>query len=373
MSSARPFFSFFPQFTTDPLNDAAWSPGFTDWDLVRALPDTQRRAFTPARGMYDPTAPDYLSALERELGALSPDAGLAVYHYFFDGRHVLQGFEQQLLAQRSRLPFFICWANETWSKRWVGRPNDIIVAQRHELDRTVIERHATYLARLFELEGYQRHAGRPLLLIYNPQASPTLPRAIALYREAFAALGHRPFFGACLSYPQPAEHITPYDFACEFEPRFFFNSGTQAGAARLAARLKLAFPGLFEWLGAQRDSLRRRAGQREFPYARYLDLLVRGALEPALRQSAGDRPLMRSTFFSWNNTPRYRDRSTIVSHAGVTPAAISDAVGSMRSDAGLPLFVNSWNEWSEGAALEPGVETGTALRTAFLQALGLRA
>lgn len=369
MRHARPFFSFFPQFTTDPLNDAAWGTGFTDWDLIRSLPDAERPSFVPARGMYDPADPQFLPGLEQAVAAMSPDAGLAVYHYFFDGKHVLPGFERQLLAQNSRLPFFICWANETWSKRWVGLPNDIIVAQRHELDTAIIAEHAKYLSRLFALEGYQRHQGRPLLLIYNPQASPTLARAIALYRQAFAALGHEPFIGACLSYPQPASQMEPFDFGCEFEPRFFFNSSGRAGVARLAARVKAAFPEFFEWLGAKRDSLRQQSGRREFPYADYLRKLASGQIERELRGSIGTRPLMRSTFLSWDNTPRYRDRSTVVSHRGVSAADLATAIGGLRSDSGLPLFVNSWNEWSEGAALEAG-EREHALRVAFLAALG---
>ena len=31
------YLTFFPQFCPDPLNDAAWRPGFTDWDLIRQL------------------------------------------------------------------------------------------------------------------------------------------------------------------------------------------------------------------------------------------------------------------------------------------------------------------------------------------------
>jgi len=57
MTIAHQFFSYFPQFHSDSINDIAWGKGFTDWDLIRALPESQRSTFTPSRGCYDPGGP----------------------------------------------------------------------------------------------------------------------------------------------------------------------------------------------------------------------------------------------------------------------------------------------------------------------------
>lgn len=366
MTDSVPFFSYFPQYHSDPVNDQAWGAGFTDWDLIRDMSDVRRPGFTPASGMYDPSAPGYLPQLEAQLRALPFDAGLMVYHYHFDGRHVLPGFEKQLLAQRSALPFFLCWANETWSKRWVGKPGTVILEQQHRPNPEVIAAHARHLASCFELPGYKRHHGRPLLLIYNPQASASLPHSLDLYRQAFAALGQHPLIGACISHPQPSTQMMPYDFGCEFEPRFFFNTRRALGVARLAARVKAGFPKAFEWLGAQRDRWRQHAGGREFFYDQYLEAVRSGEIERELRNSVGALPLMRSTFLTWDNTPRYRTRSTVVTHEGVDAAALRLALTGLCSDNGLPLLVNSWNEWSEGAALE-GAQADHRLLGAFLE------
>jgi hypothetical protein len=361
------FFSYFPQFHADPLNDRAWGPGFTDWDLIRALPDDLQPQFTPALGHYDPTVPAYLAELVRQLGAVPFPAGLMFYHYHFDGVYALSGFEREWLRQRPGVPFFLCWANETWTKRWIGRPNDVIVEQRHVPDQARIAEHARYLAGFFELPCYHRVDGRPVLLIYNPQSSPTLGRSLSLYRRAFDDLGWAPRIGACISHPQPASQLEGYDFACEFQPRFFFNTRSSSAVARLAARLKATHPKSFEWLGAQRDRLRAASGSRNFHYADYLRGLADGSIERELRVSAGGLPLMRSTFLTWDNTPRYRTRSTRVQHLH-SAAKDLHALSSIRSDPGFPLMVNSWNEWSEGAALEPGVREHP-LRRAFLAEL----
>ena len=369
MTAAHHFFSYFPQFHPDPINDRAWGLGFTDWDLIRALPEPQRQAFTPARGYYDPSEPEYLRSLCAQLQELPlPNAGLMVYHYHFDGVAALSGFERQLLAQPAQaLPFFLCWANETWTKRWVGKPGEVLVEQQHKVQPELVQDHARYLAQFFDLPHYHRVGGRPLFMIYNAQASTTLPQVLAMYRQAFAELGHNPLIGACIAYPHPPEQLRPYDFGCEFEPRFFFNSKSSSALAQSAARLKMSFPRLFEWLGAQRDRMRQRVGSRTFAYQDYLAALADGSLEQALRASTASLPLMRSTFLSWDNVPRYGTRSTSVAHEGVQADALR-ALGSLRSDQGLPILINSWNEWSEGAALEPGARDHR-LRQAFLQAL----
>jgi Glycosyltransferase WbsX len=372
MSTQQYFFSYFPQFHPDPINDKAWGKGFTDWDLIRALPKDVREDFMPKRGYYDPSGPEYLNSLCHQLGELPfANAGLMVYHYHFDGVSALSGFEKQLLSQPENTPpFFLCWANETWSKRWVGQSREILIEQKHSLDIELIKNHARYLVRFFELPHYHRVDGRPVFMIYNAQASVNLPQALKIYREEFAAIGYEPFIGVCIGYPQPKEQLEPYDFGCEFEPRFFFNSFSSSLLVQNAARLKTHFPKVFEWLGAQRDRFRRGVEGQQFEFIDYLSALRTGRIEKALRMSTGSKPLMRSIFFSWDNSPRYRKMSTKVNHREVSSASL-EILNQVTSDNRLPVLINSWNEWSEGAALEAGLRP-SHLHSSFLETLARR-
>lgn len=367
MDKADYYFSFFPQFCREPINDAAWGKGFTDWDLIRRLPEETRESFTPFIGYYDPSDAGYIEVLTNQIRALPiRRAGLMIYHYFFDGVHALQGFETNLFKTLDAPPFFLCWANESWTKRWVGRPLDIIIEQSHRPDRAVIQAHAAYLTKFFQHPQYRRHQDRPLFVIYNPSAGPNLHASLGLYREYFRSLGVDPLIGYCMSYPR--EPVAGFDFVCEFEPRYFFNSHPGTPFPRWVSRLKDRFPAQFELFGGLRDRWRKRVGSHLFSYRKYLKMLESGALEESLRFSIGNLPLMRSVFLSWDNTPRYQGKATKVLHDEVEEGDFQ-RLGTITSDSGLPIVINSWNEWSEGAALEPGLKE-SHLKKALLALLG---
>jgi Glycosyltransferase WbsX len=360
------FFSFFPQFCPEPLNDKAWGNGFTDWDLIRRLPEAQIPSFTPAGGFYNPSESGYFDSLAANLTATAGlDSGLMLYHYYFDGVHALSGFEKTLINKRSTLPIFICWANESWSKRWEGKASEIIIRQTHRLDQRLIASHATYLTQFFGLKGYLRVGDRPIFVIYDPHATGQMANVVDAYRHAFAALDEEPLIGACLSYPQSGIAKLGFDFVMEFEPRYFFNLRRSDAQVRLGLALKKRLPRVFDKLAAMREkAFAPTSKEKIIQYSEYLNLLASGELGQSLNRSAEGLPLIRSSFLHWNNLPRYKNNATKVS-VDSPPAADLQRLSKIQSSAGFPLVVNSWNEWSEGAAFEPGM-IDSELNRAFL-------
>src|ERR1700676_1040048 len=150
MSVNNGYLTFFPQFCKEHVNDKAWYSGFTDWDLIKELPTKMRRRFTPALGFYDLSVPQVISRQFDAIGQ-SPWPGMALYHYFFDGQFVLESVERHILEAGSRGPsFFILWANETWTKRWIGKPTGIIKKKRHSSDPAIVRAHVDRLSRLMK-------------------------------------------------------------------------------------------------------------------------------------------------------------------------------------------------------------------------------
>ena len=124
---------YLPQFHPTPENDAWWGKGFTEWAAVtRARPNFAGHVqpFLPADlGFYDLRVPEVMGEQWRLASAAGIDA-FCVYHYWFDGRRVLEKPLEQLLA-RPDIPFryYLCWANEAWRRNWDGLTGEILLDQ----------------------------------------------------------------------------------------------------------------------------------------------------------------------------------------------------------------------------------------------------
>ena len=90
---------------------------------------------------------------------------------WFRGRRLLERPLELMLADgQPDLPYCVYSANEPWTRRWDGREDDVLMAQRHD-------RHADVailddLMPLFEDARYIRIDDRPLLLVYRPGIMP---------------------------------------------------------------------------------------------------------------------------------------------------------------------------------------------------------
>jgi hypothetical protein len=354
---SKQFLTFFPQFCREPVNDHAWYPGFNDWDLVRELPEAIRSRFTPAVGYYDLAVNEAIAAQFAAVRA-SPWPRIALYHYFFGGRFVLSTVERFILEGGQPVPpFFLIWANETWTKRWVGKPSEVIIRQDHSLQPIVVATHVERFCSLFEHPSYFRVDGRPLLVLYAAYDVRDVRRFVGTYREAFGARGVDPLIGFCVPYVDPEFDASSFDFSLEFQPRLFFNTMRalrQKGRTRVGLALKRTLPRIYESIVGWRDRARRHGSAKIswFEYEDYLELQGRNAFQSQLEDAFG-LPSVPCAFYSWNNFPRYRGSSVIVRHR---PGELREfeQICSRMTKTHVWSLVNSWNEWSEGAALEPG-------------------
>lgn len=350
----RPIAFYLPQFHPIPENDRWWGEGFTEWTSLDAAEPRfpgHRPPDEPGElGRYDlrdPAVPARQAELARRHGVHA----FCYYHYWFEGRRLLgRPLDDRLASPRPELPFLLCWANESWSRRWDGRPHDLLIEQRYSAADDVA--HARFLLGVFADPRYLRSRGRPLLLVYRPSGLPDPEATAGRWRaEARRAGVPEPLLAAVES--QEADkrdwRAAGFDLNVEFQPDWWHLGVRRPVAEALAG------------LSASRAAELESAG---FLYYRYPETVDR-----MLAREAPAWPRIPCVTPRWDNTPRRGDAGLVLD--GSTPAEFERwcrAVrGRLHPDPELDfVFVNAWNEWAEGAYLEPDRRWGRG----YLEALG---
>ncbi|MGH7858836.1 MAG: glycoside hydrolase family 99-like domain-containing protein, partial [Candidatus Binatia bacterium] len=182
---------YLPQFHPIPENDAWWGAGFTEWSNVARARPLFRGHHQPRLpgelGFYDLRLPDTRSA-QADLARDHGIEGFCYYHYWFSGRRLLERpLDEARRTGEPDFPFCLCWANETWSRRWIGEERDVLVAQAYSAEDDLD--HARWLLGPFSDPRYLRVGGRPLYLVYRPRDLPQPHRTTDLIRDECARAG----------------------------------------------------------------------------------------------------------------------------------------------------------------------------------------
>jgi lipopolysaccharide biosynthesis protein len=339
---------YLPQYHSIPENDDWWGKGFTEWiNVKKSQPKFHKH--------YQPRIPDpYLGyynlldgntqAKQVELAKQYGIEGFCFYYYWFSGKQLLQQPIQNYLSDKSLdLPFCICWANENWSRRWDGLNDDVLIQQNHS-EHDDIE-FIISVSKFLRDSRYIKINGRPLMLVYRPNLFPEIKATVSRWRTWCRSNGIGEIY---LVYPQSFESVDPaeygFDAACEFPPN-------NSAPPKFSEELKIIdnnFEGeIYDW----KILIERSENYQNSNYK-----LFRGAAP------------------SWDNTPRknnkgiiFHDNSPKLFERWLTNAFIDTCNRYVDQDERV-IFINAWNEWGEGAYLEPDQRYGFAWLAAVRQA-----
>ena len=337
---------FLPQFHKVAENDAWWGEGFTEWTAIaRGMPrfDGHYQPRIPgALGHYDLSDPETMRrqiALARGAGVF----GFVHYFYWFNGRRLLDAPIEAMLADRSLdFPFCLMWANENWTRRWDGSDQEILMSQDYRAEDDVAL--LACFARHFADPRYIRIAGRPVLMIYRASLIPDCADTIERWRAMFRGQhGEDPILVMAQSFHDLDPRAFGFDGAIEFPPH------------KLTQRLATCNQQI-----------------------RYFDTAARGQVfayddvaAASLAEPAPSFPLIKTALPGWDNDAR-REGMGMALH-GATPVkyqawleALVDRSADQPFHGERLVCVNAWNEWAEGAYLEPDMHYGAA----FLNATG---
>jgi len=332
---------YLPQFHPIPENDRWWGTGFTEWTNVSAARPVFAGHHQPKvsrdMGFYDlrlDLVRDQQVDLAREHGV----SGFMYYYYWFAGKRMLQLPVEQLAAGDGDFPFCIMWANENWTRRWDGRSDDVLIGQ--DYDKVPAETFIDDILPFLLDDRYLKVDGRPLLSVYRPGQMADFPAVVKAWRKR-------------ASEHNLELHVVSVDVAKEFDA--LEGSPEEAGLDGL-----MGFPPhncLWSWLpheGLGVDS--RFTGN----LLSYRDLVQDAERRLARGVDDGSFPGVMVTF---DNTARRQWNSDL--WFGSNPytfrrwlAAAVRAVAHREASERV-VFINAWNEWAEGAVLEPSDRFGS--------------
>jgi glycosyltransferase involved in cell wall biosynthesis len=337
---------YLTQFHAFPENDAWWGTGFTEWtNISRGLPrfkDHYQPRIPRDLGFYSLAT---IETMHRQvkLAKASGIYGFVFYYYSFNGKRLLERpLEQFLKAPDIDMPFCLMWANENWTRRWDGMEGEVLISQDY-LENDDEHLVAEY-ARHFADSRYIRIQGRPLLMIYRPGLIPNAAKAVARWRSLFVTrFGENPLIVMSQSFDDYDPRVFGLDGAIEFPPH----------------KLTKAMPLINREAQFLDDTF---SGQ----IYDYDDLVV-----CSLGEKPSPYPLIKTIVPSWDNDARRQGSGLVIQ--GSTPPKYEAWLSKLVEKAqAVPFFgepivcVNAWNEWCEGAYLEPDLHFGSA----YLNATG---
>ncbi len=347
---------YLPQYHPIPENDEWWGQGFTEWHNVSKT----KPLFT---GHYQPHVPADLGFYDLRQEQTRIDQaklaqkygieGFCYYHYWFNGRRLLERpLEDLLKSGKPDFPFCLCWANENWTRRWDGEDQQVLMRQEYseQDDRS----HIQSLLPVFKDERYIRVNGKPFILIYRTENLPEPARTAEIWREEARKAGIGELY---LCRVESVGMCDPkainFDAALEFAPDW------QNKGPRLQADSEL--------LGDTEDNLSQVCA----------DNYVHSY--PAMAETMMAKQIPAYTWFrcvipSWDNWARRQQGASIF--LGSTPEkykawlaqAVANTNGRLLGEERI-VFVNAWNEWAEGNHLEPDEKFGHAYLEATKQGL----
>ncbi len=389
---APPLVAFhLPQYHPIPENDRWWGRGFTEWtNVTRARPlfPGHYQPHLPADlGFYDLRLPEARAA-QADLAKAYGVGGFCYYHYWFNGRRLLERPVGDVLASgEPDFPFCLCWANEPWGRNWDGSNRHLLVEQHYSPEDDLA--HIRWLLGAFADRRYIRVDGKPLFLVYRASHLPDPRRTTDAWRDEArrAGLGELHLarveaHGPCRTDPRPLG----FDAAVEFAPDglMYDHYQVMTGVRKAVRRKMLGVTGGWRaWPAADKVLKAVAAGVRPVmhrvsPKARtYRDHNVSDYAEVVANMLAKPDPgypRFPGVCPSWDNTARRKHGATMMVNS--TPELyegwLREVVRRQRAAgrAAEPIFVNAWNEWAEGCHLEPDQRWGRAYLEATARAVG---
>jgi lipopolysaccharide biosynthesis protein len=337
---------YLPQFHPIPENDRTWGKGFTEWTNVASAQPRyigHNQPILPGDlGFYDLRIEENIEEQIR-LAKSHGIYGLCLYYYWFSGEKLLEKPVESIMKHKEwDFNFMICWANENWTKRWDGYDNDIIIAQKYLEDDAI--NFIKDVEHILLDPRYIRYNNKPVLSVYRPEKLKDALNFSKVWQDYFKEKYNTEL------------HLVS---VLGFEKNDPINYG---------------FQDAIDFVPLSIDFKAEHFNGHKVPQVslddKMIDIKYEGAvydyrkivLNKKYQSSEYDFHTFRGVMPSWDNDSRKKGKgSSFYFNNPDLYAKWLDEALRYRKNSNDFVFINAWNEWAEGAMLEPTEHFGHAM------------
>ena len=351
---------YLPQFHEIPENNEWWGKGFTEWvNVKKAQPlyEGHEQPRVPLNENYynllDPNVQVWQAKIAKEYGVY----GFCYYHYWFNGKLLLEKPMENMLKNRDiDIPFCVCWANEPWTRAWVGETK-VLIPQLYGEKREWKE-HFDYLLPFFKDSRYICDDGKPLVVIYRPEVIECLNEMLDYWNELAIQEG---FEGLTYAYQnidfdlKADKDDSRFKYNIEFQPLYARHDMFKNNHKYIKALRRKVAAFVEKYFGF--DLMRYGVGF----FNKSNQISYDEAWNKILTRKPETEKNVPGAFVGWDNTPRKGERGEIF--VGDTPEKFEkyltqQIIRAKNIYSKDMIFMYAWNEWAEGGYLEPDTRSG---------------
>jgi O-antigen biosynthesis protein len=344
---------YLPQFHAIPENNEWHGKGFTEWsNVAQAMPQFigHHQPQLPIDvGFYDLTHPDVMFR-QVELAKQYGIYGFCFHYYWFScGKRLLEKPLFNWLENKDLdFPFCLHWANENWSKLWDGGSRQVLMKQGSRVEDA--EPFVKDILPFLKDSRYIHIDGKPHIIIYRP----------GLFKKDDFILFVNNLRSAAKSYGLKGLYLSMvYNDYFEDNPLDWgVDAAVEFPPQRIVSHRKYVMDG----------------NPVNPDFKGYVYSMEQAIENGNLVNIKPDFPLYRGIFPSWDNTARkaYSNASVYLQPPSVYKKWLTQLIKwTLENHAPDKqfIFINAWNEWAEGAHLEPDSRYGYAYLKATRDAL----
>ncbi len=340
------FAFYLPQFHVIPENSEFWGEGFTDWVSVRQSEILFKNHIQPKKPLednyYDLSNPNVIE-WQANLAKDSGITGFGIYHYWFnDEKNLLTKPAENLLNNKDiDINYFFAWDNASWRRTWskiegndwspLNDTNKKIgpsVLIQYDLgNKDSWKKHFDYLLPFFKDPRYEKNNNKPIFLIYN--FSNDILKMRDYWNDLAVING---FNGIDIIFKYDYERDIPRSEKC------YFYQPLQSGWTG--------------WFHKQKQRLWKYGKIKKVMLYSY-DRIWKKIIDLAKKNSKNN--FYYGAFVNYDDTPRRGVKGKCVVNG--TPQKFGKYFKILYDECCHQdkeyLFLTAWNEWGEGAFLEP--------------------